>query len=230
MPAAVRWAALRPQPTGDRRTEAGDPDPDRLVADGDAALGQQLLDVAQAEREPGIEPDGVLDDESGKAKPATADRAHADALRAASPPNLTSPFAVSLIVAHVACGHLPDRLGGARVALVCALAEVAGLAMIGLAPGRVLAAVGAALAGFGYSLVYRGLGVEAVRRAPPESRGLAMGAFTACLDLALGIASPALGLIAGGAGLGTVLLASTLVVLGTAAVAMRLLRVPAPAG
>jgi hypothetical protein len=28
--------------------------------------------------------------------------------------------------------------------------------------------------------------VEAVRRAPLEGRGLAMGAFTACLDLALG--------------------------------------------
>src|SRR3954452_15427041 len=109
-----------------------------------------------------------------------------------------STFAVSLIVARVACGHLPDRLGGARVALVCALIEAAGLALIWLAPGRVVAAVGAALAGFGYSLVYPGLGIEAVRRAPPESRGLAMGAFTACLDLALGVASPALGLMAGG--------------------------------
>jgi MFS family permease len=141
-----------------------------------------------------------------------------------------SAFAASLIVARVACGHLPDKLGGARVALVCALIEAAGLALIGLAPGRVLTAVGAGLAGFGYSLVYPGLGVEAVRRAPPQSRGLAMGAFTACLDLALGVASPALGLIAGGAGLGAVFLASALVVLGAAAVAMRLLRAPPPAG
>jgi MFS family permease len=141
-----------------------------------------------------------------------------------------SAFAASLIVARVVGGHLPDRLGGARVALVCALVEAAGLALIWLAHGRVLAVVGAGLAGFGYSLVYPGLGVEAVRRAPPQSRGLAMGAYTACLDLALGVASPALGLIAGGAGLGAVFLASTLVVLGAAAVAMRLLRAPAPAG
>ncbi|HEX6014390.1 MAG TPA: MFS transporter, partial [Geminicoccaceae bacterium] len=137
-----------------------------------------------------------------------------------------SAFAVSLIVARVACGHLPDRLGGARVALVCALIEAAGLALIWLAPGRVLAATGAALTGFGYSLVYPGLGIEAVRRAPPESRGLAMGAYTACLDLALGVASPALGLIAGGAGLGAVFLASTLVVLCASAVAARLLNAP----
>jgi hypothetical protein len=50
-----------------------------------------------------------------------------------------------------------------------------------------------------------------------------MGAYTACLDLALGLASPALGLIASGAGLGAVFLASTLVVLCAAAVAMRIL-------
>ena len=138
-----------------------------------------------------------------------------------------SAFAVALIVARVLCGHLPDKLGGARVALVCALVEAAGLALIGLAPGRALAAVGAALAGVGYSLLYPGLGVEAVRRAPPESRGLAMGAFTACLDLALGVAGPALGLVAGGAGLGAVFLAGALVVLGAAVVAVRLMRAPA---
>jgi MFS family permease len=138
-----------------------------------------------------------------------------------------SVFAASLIAARVLCGHLPDRLGGAKVALVCALVEAAGLALIWLAPGRALAAAGAGLAGFGYSLVYPGLGVEAIRRAPPQSRGLAMGAYTACLDLALGVAGPALGLIAGVAGLGAVFLAGALAVLGAAAIAARLLDAPA---
>jgi hypothetical protein len=54
-------------------------------------------------------------------------------------------------------GHVPDR-GGARVALVCLMIEAAGLALIWLSPGRVWAAVGAALTGFGYSPVYPGLG------------------------------------------------------------------------
>jgi predicted MFS family arabinose efflux permease len=134
-----------------------------------------------------------------------------------------SAFAVSLVAARLLFGHMPDRLGGARVALVCVLIEAAGLSLIWLAPGRLLAAAGAALAGFGYSLVYPGLGVEAVRRAPPQSRGLAMGAYTACLDVALGFGSPALGLIASWAGLGSVFLACTLTVLGTAAIAMRLI-------
>jgi MFS family permease len=134
-----------------------------------------------------------------------------------------SAFAVSLVVARLAFGHMPDRLGGARVALVCILIEAAGLGLIWLAPGRTLAAAGAALTGFGYSLVYPGLGVEAVRRAPPQGRGLAMGAYTAFLDLALGFGSPALGLIGGRAGLGSVFLASTLTVLCAAAIAVRLL-------
>ena len=53
-----------------------------------------------------------------------------------------------------------------------------------------------------------------------------MGAYTAFLDVTLALASPALGLIAGAAGLGAVFLASTLSVLCAAAIAMRLLRPP----
>src|SRR4051794_33198426 len=59
----------------------------------------------------------------------------------------------------------------------------------------------------------------------PKGR-LAMGTFTACLDLALGVGGPELDLIAGGAGLGTVFLVSALVAIGAAAVALRLLRAP----
>jgi MFS family permease len=124
---------------------------------------------------------------------------------------------------RIAFGHLPDRIGGAKVALVCVLIEAAGQALIWLAPWPALALVGAALSGFGYSLVFPGLGVEAVRRVPPQSRGLATGTFTAFLDLALGISSPALGLVAGAATLATVFLVSTLVVLCAAAIALWLL-------
>jgi MFS family permease len=137
-----------------------------------------------------------------------------------------SAYAAALIAARVVFGHLPDRLGGARVALVSVLIEAAGLALIWLASGPAVAAAGAVLTGFGYALVYPGLGAEAVRRAPPESRGLAMGTYTAFLDLALGFGSPALGLIAAWAGLGSVFLASTLVVLCAAAIAARLLQAP----
>jgi MFS family permease len=133
-------------------------------------------------------------------------------------------YAVSLIVARIALGHLPDRIGGARVAILFAVIETAGLAVIWLAGSAMTAAAGAALTGLGYSLVFPALGVEAVRRAPPESRGVAMGAYTACLDLALGVAVPALGALGGTSGLGLIFLVSALAALGAAGIAAMLQR------
>jgi MFS family permease len=132
-------------------------------------------------------------------------------------------LSIAFMAGRMLFGHLPDRIGGAKVALVCVLIEAAGQALIWLAPWSVLALSGVTLSGLGYSLVYPGLGVEAIRRAPPQSRGLAMGAYTAFLDLSLGMASPVLGLVASGAGLSAVFLASALVVLCAAAIAMWLL-------
>jgi predicted MFS family arabinose efflux permease len=142
-------------------------------------------------------------------------------------PAFTS-FAVAFIFARVFFGDLADKLGGARVALVCVMIEAVGQASIWLAPWSALALIGAALTGFGYALAYPGFGVEAVRRAPPESRGLAMGAYTAFLDVTLALASPVLGLVAGAAGLGAVFLASTVIVLCAAVIAMRLLYARSP--
>lgn len=133
-----------------------------------------------------------------------------------------SAYAVTLIVARLLFGHLPDRLGGARVALVCVLIEAADLAMIWMASSATMAALEATLTGLGYALVFPGFGVEAVRRAPAEARGLAMGAYTACLDVALGVGSPVLGLIAGAAGLRAVFLASAAVVLCAVLIAVGL--------
>jgi MFS family permease len=122
-------------------------------------------------------------------------------------------FSVAFMVGRLALGHLPDQRGGARVAFACILVEAVGLALIWLAPAAIVALVGVTVTGLGYSLIYPALGVEALRNAPPQSRGLAMGAYTAFLDLAQGLAAPLLGLIAARAGLASVYLVSTLVVL-----------------
>ena len=137
-------------------------------------------------------------------------------------PAFTS-FAFAFILARVLLGHLADRVGGAKVALIFVFIEAVGQGLIWLAPWSALALMGAALTGFGYSLVYPGFGVEAVRRAPPQSGGLAMGAYTAFLDLALALASPALGAIGGVAGLNAVFLASMLTVFSAVPIATRLL-------
>jgi MFS family permease len=134
-------------------------------------------------------------------------------------------YALALIAARLGLGHLPDRIGGARVAVGSALIETVGLALIWLAPSAPVAAAGAALTGFGYALVYPALGVEAVRRAPPQSRGLVMGMYTAFLDVALGFGTPALGLIAGSLGLGAVFLVSALAAVAAMAFAIWLLAI-----
>ena len=132
-------------------------------------------------------------------------------------------FGAALIVARVICGHLPDRYGGAKIALLFVLAQAAGLLVMGLAGSTVLASLGAGLAGLGYSLVYPGLGVEAVGGTSPENRGLAMGIYTAFLDVAMAIGSPVLGWVADREGMGAVFIVSAVITLCAAAVAFRLL-------
>jgi hypothetical protein len=67
------------------------------------------------------------------------------------------------------------------------------------------------------------LGIEAVNRAPAESRGLAMGTYNAFLDLTLGLGSPALGFLAGRAGLESVFIASAVAAVLAIPIALRLL-------
>jgi MFS family permease len=133
-------------------------------------------------------------------------------------------FSVAFVVGRLLFGHLPDKIGGARVAIVCVLVEAVGQALVWLASGPSMAFVGVTLTGLGYSLVFPGLGVEALRRAPAESRGVAMGAYGAFLDLSLGLSSPVLGFIAGRTGLGSVFLVSTIAVLCSAAIPLRLMK------
>ena len=135
-------------------------------------------------------------------------------------------FGGAFIGARLLFGHLPDRLGGARVALVCVLIEAVGQFLIWGAEQTPLAYAGAALTGFGYSLAFPGFGVEAVRRAPPQSRALAMGAYVAFLDVALGVGGPVTGLIANRFGVDAVFLAGAGVVACAMIIAARLMAVP----
>jgi len=116
-------------------------------------------------------------------------------------------FGAAFIGARLFFAHLPDKIGGAKVALVSVVIEAAGQVLIWQAGDAAMAYAGAALTGFGYSLAFPGFGVEAVRRAPPQSRGAAMGAFVAFFDIAIGVTGPAAGAIAGAAGVNAVYLA-----------------------
>jgi MFS family permease len=134
---------------------------------------------------------------------------------------------LGFIAGRLLFGHLPDQVGGARVALCCVLVEAIGLALIWAAPHPAVAWAGAALGGGGYGLGFQGFGLEAVRRAPPQSRGSAMGAYVIFQDIAMGLAPPLGGALAHAAGLGAVYLAAAVGAVGSAVVAATLLRKPA---
>src|SRR5262249_20817619 len=61
-------------------------------------------------------------------------------------------LSLTFMAGRLIFGHLPDKIGGAKVALLCVLIEAAGQAMIWLAPWSALALFGAAVTGLGYSL------------------------------------------------------------------------------
>jgi predicted MFS family arabinose efflux permease len=83
------------------------------------------------------------------------------------------------------------------------------------APG--IAEAGAAVAGFGLSLVFPALGVEAVQKVPPASRGSALGVYTAFVDLSLGISGPISGIVASAAGYRSIFLFAALMSLSSMA-------------
>ena len=117
-----------------------------------------------------------------------------------------SLFGASFIGARLLFGNLINRIGGFRVAIACLSVETLGLLLLWLAPNPDLALAGAALSGFGFSLVFPALGVEAVNLVPASSRGAAVGAYSLFIDLSLGITGPLVGAVAAGFGFASIFL------------------------
>lgn len=91
-------------------------------------------------------------------------------------------------------------LGGYRVAMISLSIEAVGLIILYLSGNAWVACLGAAVAGLGFSLVFPALGVEAVHRVPPPSRGSALGVYSVFMDVAMAVTGPLGGWIASGLG------------------------------
>ena len=139
---------------------------------------------------------------------------------------LTS-FGVAFIFARLLFAHSIDRWGGFPVARVCLSVEIAGLTLLWLAFNPAMAFTGAALTGFGFSLVFPALGVEAVNCVTPENRGSALGVFTAFADLSLGLTGPLVGLIVAGIGYSPIFLFAGLMAAAALGLTLVLSRRPA---
>jgi MFS family permease len=125
---------------------------------------------------------------------------------------LTS-FGLAFILARLLFIRTIDRFGGYRVAMVCLSVESLGSILLWRAPSPWVALAGAALAGFGFSLVFPALGVEAVKRVTENNRGTALGVYTAFADVSFFLTGPLAGAVIGIYGYSSVFLFALISVL-----------------
>ncbi|MFT0518512.1 MFS transporter [Pseudomonas faucium] len=107
-----------------------------------------------------------------------------------------SAFGLCFIISRLLFVNAVNRFGGYNVAVACMATEVLGLSLLWLAPSPAWALLGAGLTGFGLSLVYPALGVEAIKQVPSSSRGAGLGAYAVFFDMALAVAGPVMGAVA----------------------------------
>jgi MFS family permease len=107
-----------------------------------------------------------------------------------------SAFGFGYIIVRVFLAHLPDKIGGAKVAVFSLPVEIFGQMLIWQATGPLMAICGALLTGIGMSLIFPSFGVLAIKHVAPNNRGMAMAAYNSFFDLAIGLTAPVAGLIA----------------------------------
>lgn len=106
-------------------------------------------------------------------------------------------FGLAFIAARLLFIKTINRFGGFPVAMACLTVESLGLLLLWRASSPWMALTAAALAGFGFSLVFPALGVEAVKRVTEHNRGAALGIFTAFADVSFFLTGPLAGAVIG---------------------------------
>jgi MFS family permease len=109
-----------------------------------------------------------------------------------------SVFGVAFMACRLVFADTINLYGGPKVAVVSLVLQFIGLMVVWSASVPLMALIGAGLAGFGFSLVFPAIGVQAVASVPAANRGSALGLYSMFLDISLGITGPAAGLIATG--------------------------------
>lgn len=119
-------------------------------------------------------------------------------------------FGACFILSRLVFISAISRFGGFSAAIACMTIETVGLTLLWLAPSTGVALIGAGLTGFGLSLVYPALGVEAIKQVPNSSRGAGLSAYAVFFDLALAIAGPLMGAVALNLGYGWIFFCAAL--------------------
>jgi MFS family permease len=139
-------------------------------------------------------------------------------------------FGLAFVAARLLLIQTINRWGGFPVAMASLIVESLGLLMLWRSGSPWTAFWAAAITGFGFSLVFPALGVEAVKRVNMENRGAALGIFTAFADVSFFLVGPVAGAIIGLFGYASVFLFALISVLAALAIVMILRRLSKLAG
>lgn len=135
-------------------------------------------------------------------------------------------FGIAFVACRVLFIHAVDRFGGYSTGLASLALESVGVFLLWIAPSPMVAAAGAALTGFGNSLVFPALGVEAVKRVPLHSRGTALGVYTVFADVSFFMVGPVAGAVISAFGYSSVFLFALICVLAALGITFALSRRP----
>ena len=130
---------------------------------------------------------------------------------------LYAVFSATVIGVRLVSGTLADRIGRTAVALPGMLLAATGLATLSLLQHPPTAALGVALFGAGFALVFPALMAFTVDRVDDHERGEALGSFTAFMDIGSGGGAYLIGAIADAAGFGAAYGTPAVLCLGGAA-------------
>ena len=102
-------------------------------------------------------------------------------------------FSTLFIIGRMFFSNAINDYGGVRVAMACLACESIGLLLLALFQQPYFALIGAAVTGFGFSLMFPSLGVEAVKLFSADRSGAALAAYGLFIDISLGITGPLIG-------------------------------------
>src|SRR5688572_2508708 len=109
-------------------------------------------------------------------------------------------FAITVVSARLLLSWLPVRIGPRVSVGLAATAQALGLALLAVTGSLWVALAGAMVMGTGFSLSFPSLALLVVEEVDEETRGAAMGAFTAFFDVGVGIGGPLAGAVSSVAG------------------------------
>lgn len=106
-------------------------------------------------------------------------------------------FGIAFIIARIFFIRTISIFGGYPVAQASLLVEAFGTVLLLVAFSPWMAMAGSAVCGFGLSLIFPAIGVEAVKRVPEFNRGTALGVYTAFADVSFFMVGPVAGALIG---------------------------------